>query len=514
MFRGRLGWFLAAILPVLPFRFAKTVKTADMSDTKRDIKTPRRLGRKPVKKATDTVLIRKANDLVEARYKFDIWETRLFIKMLTMIRADDRDFFEYKIYINDLVKDFGMESSKDTYRRIKEGARKLLTKIIKVVVKDDGRLVELETPIVGAVKKTLEEGDGSYIKLGFYPDMKPFLLELKERYLVYDFRNVRNLPSPYYVRLYELLKQYERVGERRFEVEDLKEILGLTQEYKLYGHFKSKILDKAQAKLAEHTDISFTYQEIKKGRAVWALVFKIHKNRPATATALPAQVEAPARQAAFFRPENAPQPSAAGEANPLFDAYFERLNEWWGVEAEELLKRLENRTAEEVERAVQFTKERIKIGKAQNPAGVFLDALAKGHRTPAQLRADKMAEQKRREAERRARLQVLVGEYEAAMNDYSAAVNDTVRAVVAEHDGVTEAVIEDIKNAQRLIGNKQVDSYSIEDFRRDPMLRGMVIAAIMGKFPERFAVPRNTLLPRTEEAKRQILAIEPAFRFG
>jgi plasmid replication initiation protein len=458
------------------------------------------------------VLIRKANDLVEARYKFDIWETRLFIKMLTMIRADDRDFFEYKIYINDLVKDFGMESSKDTYRRIKDGARKLLTKIIKVVVKDDGRLVELETPIVGAVKKTLEEGDGSYIKLGFYPDMKPFLLELKERYLVYDFRNVRNLPSPYYVRLYELLKQYERVGERRFEVDDLKEILGLTQEYKLYGHFKSKILDKAQAKLAEHTDISFTYQEIKKGRAVWALVFKIHKNRPASTTALPANTEAPAaRQVAFFRPEN---DAAPDHTNPLFDAYFERLNEWWGVEADELRKRLENKTPDEVERAVQFTKERIKIGKAQNPAGVFLDALAKGHKTPAQLRADKLAEQKRREGERRARLQLLVDEYEAAMNDYSAAVNDTVRAVVAEHEGVTEVVIEDIKNAQRLIGNKQIDSYSIEDFRRDPMLRGMVIAAIMGRFPERFAHTRSALLPRTEEAKRQILAIEPAFRFG
>ena len=44
-----------------------------------------------------------------------------------------------------------------------------------------------------------------------------------------------------------------------------------------------------------------------------------------------------ARQAAFFRPENEAVPD---HANPLFDAYFERLNEWWGVDAEELLKRL------------------------------------------------------------------------------------------------------------------------------------------------------------------------------
>ena len=42
-------------------------------------------------------LIRKANELVEARYKFDIWEIRMFAKTLSMIQAYDEDFKEYQI---------------------------------------------------------------------------------------------------------------------------------------------------------------------------------------------------------------------------------------------------------------------------------------------------------------------------------------------------------------------------------------------------------------------------------
>ncbi len=476
-----------------------------MSDNKIVKRSPRKLKKKP----TDTVLIRKANDLVEARYKFDIWETRLFIKMLTMIRADDRDFFEYKIYISDLVKDFKLENSKDTYKRVKDGARKLLTKIIKVVVKDEGNLVEMETPIVGMIKKTLDEGDGSYIKLGFYPDMKPFLLALKERYLVYDFRNVRNLTSPYYVRLYELLKQYEKIGERYFEVEDLKEILGLTQEYKLYGHFKSKILDKAQAKLLEFTDIYFTYEEIKKGRAVWALTFKIHKNRP-VGLQLPEENDA---SDLFFPEENKTQGTSRGAENPIFDSNFERLNEWWGVEKEELRRRIAGKTQQDIDRAVHFTKERVKIGKAANPAGVFLDALAKGHKTPEQHLAEKMAEKKRKELEKQTQLQPLVLEYQTTQTEYTQTINDGIRAVIKARPDVTELVVERIKMTYQSLGDKSMAQKTVEDFRRDAMLRSLVKAEIMKEDNERFDAINDRYGLKIRELKNSILELDPNFVF-
>ncbi len=45
-------------------------------------------------------LIRKSNELVEARYKFDIWEVRVFAKALTLIKQSDVDFKTYDIFAN------------------------------------------------------------------------------------------------------------------------------------------------------------------------------------------------------------------------------------------------------------------------------------------------------------------------------------------------------------------------------------------------------------------------------
>lgn len=456
--------------------------------------------KKKKKKVNDTVLIRKANELVEARYKFDIWETRLFLKMLTMIRADDKDFYEYKIYINDLIKDFQLENNKDTYQRVKDGARKLMTKIIKVLVKDEGNMVELETPIIGAVKKTLDEGDGSYIKLAFYPDMKTFLLELKNRYLVYDFKNVSSLPSPYYVRIYELLKQYEKIGERRLGVEEFKEMLGISTEYKLYGHFKNKIIDKAQAKLEEHTDISFTYKEIKKGRSVESLVFYIHSNKPKMVNQnVQAEIDIDYDDI------------LEDELDPMLVDYYDKLSEWWGVGEDIFFKKAQGKTATDIENAIEFTKERIRIEKAANPAGVFIDALSKGYKTPNQIKAEKKAEKDRLEREKQEKIKPFLDEYEVLSFEFSTAVNNAIRDLTTENPNIAEDAIERIKAMHLKMGNRKIITKTIEDFRRDPFLRELVKSEIMRTFPDKFANINEQYSSLMQRVMSDIKRIDPHF---
>jgi len=71
-------------------------------------------------------IIRKSNKLVEARYKLDIWETRIFTKMLMMINKGDDDFKKYKIYLKDLVDDFNLGKNQQAYPLLRQGARKFL----------------------------------------------------------------------------------------------------------------------------------------------------------------------------------------------------------------------------------------------------------------------------------------------------------------------------------------------------------------------------------------------------
>lgn len=220
-------------------------------------------------------LIRKSNDLVEGRYRFDIWETRVFTKMLTMIKKEDEDFKEYRIYLKDVVKDFGL-SHKNSYKMLKDGAKGLTKKEIRIIRDTPEGLKEFQTHIAVGVDSFVK--DGNYVDISFHPKMKPFLLQLQTQYLMYDIRNVLGIQSSFSVRIYELLKQYERIGKRRFSVKELKEMLDISDKYPLYANFKQRVILKAQEDLQESTDIRFSFEEIKYGKQISELVFHIFKN--------------------------------------------------------------------------------------------------------------------------------------------------------------------------------------------------------------------------------------------
>ncbi len=107
--------------------------------------------------------------------------------------------------------------------------------------------------------------DGSgIIEATFHPDLKPYLIQLKNRYLMYDMENLLHISSSNSIRMYELLKAFEKIGKRSFEIEELKEILGVAEKYHgRYYNFKKRIIVQAQKDLNKYTDIAFTFRESK-----------------------------------------------------------------------------------------------------------------------------------------------------------------------------------------------------------------------------------------------------------
>jgi len=84
------------------------------------------------------------------------------------------------------------------------------------------------------------------------------------------------------------LKQYEKIGKRTIELEDLRQLLGTTEidpngeiikeDYPLYANFKSRVIIPAQKELKQKTDIYFNFKEIKQGRKVISIEFEIIEN--------------------------------------------------------------------------------------------------------------------------------------------------------------------------------------------------------------------------------------------
>lgn len=230
---------------------------------------------KKIEEQPAKALVTKSNNLVEARYHFSIWETRVFTKLVSLIQPGDADFKKYKLHIKDLVQFFGVNDN-DAYVKIKAVPDSLLKKVVTIPYTENGEERLLKTGLIA--QATIPKKKEGYIELSFHPDLKPYLLQLKRTFLSYDIRNVLKISSVYSIRIYELLKQYETLGYREFDLEELKIILGVSDKYKLYGHFKSRIIIKAQEDLEQHTDISFSFTEIKKGRKVTAILFEIDAN--------------------------------------------------------------------------------------------------------------------------------------------------------------------------------------------------------------------------------------------
>ena len=82
------------------------------------------------------------------------------------------------------------------------------------------------------------------------------------------------------IRIYELLKQYEGIGERMLSVGDLRAYCGVSpDDYQFFKDFRVWVIDVAQREVNGKTDIAFTYEPIKAGRKVVSLRFVIAKNQ-------------------------------------------------------------------------------------------------------------------------------------------------------------------------------------------------------------------------------------------
>jgi len=88
--------------------------------------------------------------------------------------------------------------------------------------------------------------------------------------------------SQYTMRMYNVLKQYEwRKKEQEIELELLREMLGLHKDqHTEYSNLKINILKPVQKELAEKADLTFEFNEIKYGRRVGAINFRIFSKEP------------------------------------------------------------------------------------------------------------------------------------------------------------------------------------------------------------------------------------------
>jgi hypothetical protein len=212
-------------------------------------------------------LITKSNMLIEANYKLGVVEQKIILYLASNIHSKDSDFKTYTLSIKEFNKLLGLKGN-PKYTELRQITKELMHKVFEVRI--DKKVIQVAWLSYVAYNET----DGT-IDIRFDPFLRPYLLELKREFTSYRLENVVKLKSSYAIRIYEFLKQYEKLHERTFSLVELRKMLGAEDVYPAYGNFKQRVLVPAQEELKKKTDISFEIEEVKVGRRVDKIKFLI-----------------------------------------------------------------------------------------------------------------------------------------------------------------------------------------------------------------------------------------------
>jgi plasmid replication initiation protein len=321
---------------------------------------------KPEKKISPNHKVTKSNDLIETAYKLSLQETRIIHTLISMVEPDDEHFQVYKFTVKEFANMVGIKGN--IYQYIREIITGLQEKTIPIK-QDKSTLV-----VNWLASAEYFPGEG-YVELEISSKLKPFLLNMKKRFTSYQLKYILQLSSFYSIRIYELLKQYQflRHKTRTIPLETLREWIGLEPHtYQQYGHFKNRILSKAQEDINEVTDMNFEFREVKSGRKVIAIEFRIipkdQEEPPLLETVEEGKKEIPET----FTDKKKVKEWDETQKNLLNQLLQHNMEE---AAAASLLMQYDT---ERIQNALKYTMQRLETKEIDNIPGYLLSAVKKG----------------------------------------------------------------------------------------------------------------------------------------
>jgi plasmid replication initiation protein len=107
----------------------------------------------------------------------------------------------------------------------------------------------------------------------------PFLSQVKEKFTLYQLKEISEFKSIYSLRLYELIQEFEDTGYIIISIKKLRSCFALKDKLNKYNDLKRKTFGHAVKEINKHYHIDLDFQEIKEGRKVAAIKFTFNKTK-------------------------------------------------------------------------------------------------------------------------------------------------------------------------------------------------------------------------------------------
>jgi plasmid replication initiation protein len=214
-------------------------------------------------------LIKKSNKLIQARYSLSKNEQRIILYLLQTIQRPDEEFKKYEFMFSELV------SLMDINERIVFQELKSLAKGIR----DKGIDLQISSPNDVAFCNWLSwfqiDNVNKKIILRFDPGLKEFLLQLKSYFTTYNIKHVSSFACKHSLRIYELSKQYQKIGKRKISIVELKYFLDIDDFYPRIIDMKKRVINPALKDINQYSDLTVSAKYIKTGRKISHIEFTI-----------------------------------------------------------------------------------------------------------------------------------------------------------------------------------------------------------------------------------------------
>jgi len=208
--------------------------------------------------------IRISHEINEAVFNLSAMSLDLLCMILAQIKKEDNEFKFYKLGVSTIEKRINRKLNRDSFKKsVKE-------------------LESATLDILGESIKWFEifnlESSLGILEIKLNEQLKPYLLNLENKFVLAQLDSILNLNGYYSKRFYLLLAQYKKMQKCKYDLIKLHKILSTPNSLqKLYSNFKSRVLDFSMNEINQNTELNVEYKENKIGKSVNSLDFRIPK---------------------------------------------------------------------------------------------------------------------------------------------------------------------------------------------------------------------------------------------
>ena len=216
-------------------------------------------------------LIYQHNVITSGRYDYSACMLDILFMVLSGLEVGK---LEYTIHVQDIETITGR---KWNLKQLREATESIGSRMFEIETPEQIRQIWLFSNVDYIL------GTGSFT-VGINPKASPYFFELKNNFTAMQLKSVLNCSSKYAKRLYAIACQWRSVGSKRFEIEELKKMLGLidkkgNEQFVEITAFKKFVLEIAKKQINENTDIEIDFELKKRGRSFHWITLHINSQK-------------------------------------------------------------------------------------------------------------------------------------------------------------------------------------------------------------------------------------------